>query len=167
MRVDEHLGAGVMTSPSRHAGTRNRTTGRTLSINVVKKSEFQAAQYAAFRGRRTWTPLRSSSLYFSFYCSVAAVGTAVDAGTEGRWGWRFIQPVLDAWAAEKAYFPSYDTGGDGPKATDELLTDDGGRAWRRVVYRRSKTVSGQRNIRLLLADVDGTLVTKDEVLTRR
>jgi Cof subfamily protein (haloacid dehalogenase superfamily) len=29
----------------------------------------------------------------------------------------------------------------------------------------AETVSGQRNIRLLLADVDGTLVTKDKVLT--
>ncbi len=41
-----------------------------------------------------------------------------------------MQPVLDAWAAEKADFPNYDSGSDGPKATDELLTDDGGRAWR-------------------------------------
>jgi glucose-6-phosphate 1-dehydrogenase len=41
-----------------------------------------------------------------------------------------MQPVLDAWEVEKAYCPSYDTGSDGPKATDELLKDDGGRAWR-------------------------------------
>jgi len=98
-------------------------------------------------------------LYLSFYCSVAAVGTAVDAGTEGCWGWRFIQPVLDAWAAEKAYFPSYDTGSDGPKATDELLPDDSGRAWRPGGLSPEQNVSGQRNIRLLLADVNGTLVT--------
>jgi glucose-6-phosphate 1-dehydrogenase len=43
-----------------------------------------------------------------------------------------MQPVLDAWAAEKADFPNYDSGSDGPKATDELPTDDGGRAWRPV-----------------------------------
>jgi glucose-6-phosphate 1-dehydrogenase len=67
-------------------------------------------------------------LYFSFCCSVAAVGTAVDAGTEGGWGWRFMQPVLEAWAAGKVDFPNCDSGSDGPKATDELLTDDGGRA---------------------------------------
>jgi glucose-6-phosphate 1-dehydrogenase len=47
-------------------------------------------------------------------------------------GWRIMQPVLDAWAAEKADFPNYDSGSDGPKATNELLTDDGGRAWRPV-----------------------------------
>jgi hypothetical protein len=29
----------------------------------------------------------------------------------------------------------------------------------------AETLSGQRNIRLLLADVDGTLVTQDKVLT--
>lgn len=47
-------------------------------------------------------------------------------------GWRIMQPVLDAWASEKADFPNYDSGSDGPKATDELPTDDGGRAWRPV-----------------------------------
>ena len=44
--------------------------------------------------------------------------------------WRIVQPVLDAWAAEKAAFPDYDSGSDGPKAADELLARDGGRAWR-------------------------------------
>jgi glucose-6-phosphate 1-dehydrogenase len=33
-----------------------------------------------------------------------------------------MQPVLDAWASEKADFPNYDSGSDGPKATDELPT---------------------------------------------
>jgi hydroxymethylpyrimidine pyrophosphatase-like HAD family hydrolase len=33
-----------------------------------------------------------------------------------------MQPALDAWAAEKADLPDYDSGSDGPKATDELLT---------------------------------------------
>ena len=47
-------------------------------------------------------------------------------------GWRIVQPVLDAWAAEKADFPNYDSGSDGPKAADELLHRDGGRVWRPV-----------------------------------
>jgi glucose-6-phosphate 1-dehydrogenase len=47
-------------------------------------------------------------------------------------GWRIVQPVLDAWAAKKADFPNYDSGSDGPKAADELLQRDGGRAWRPV-----------------------------------
>jgi glucose-6-phosphate 1-dehydrogenase len=46
--------------------------------------------------------------------------------------WRVVQPVLDAWAAEKADFPDYDSGSDGPKAADELLAGDGDRAWRPV-----------------------------------
>jgi glucose-6-phosphate 1-dehydrogenase len=46
--------------------------------------------------------------------------------------WRVVQPVLDAWAAEEAQFPNYESGSDGPKAADELLARDGGRAWRPV-----------------------------------
>jgi glucose-6-phosphate 1-dehydrogenase len=46
--------------------------------------------------------------------------------------WRVVQPVLDAWAAEKAEFPNYDSGSDGPKAANELLARDGDRAWRPV-----------------------------------
>jgi len=46
--------------------------------------------------------------------------------------WRIVQPVLDAWAAEKADFPDYDSGSDGPKEADELLSRDGERAWRPV-----------------------------------
>jgi glucose-6-phosphate 1-dehydrogenase len=46
--------------------------------------------------------------------------------------WRIVQPVLDEWAVEKAAFPNYDAGSDGPKAADELLASDGDRAWRPV-----------------------------------
>jgi glucose-6-phosphate 1-dehydrogenase len=54
--------------------------------------------------------------------------------------WRIVQPVLDAWAAEKADFPDYDSGSDGPTAADELLAGDGGRAWRPVAQRsKAKT----------------------------
>ena len=47
--------------------------------------------------------------------------------------WRIVQPVLDAWAVEKAGFPNYESGSDGPRAADELLTADGGGAWRPLV----------------------------------
>jgi glucose-6-phosphate 1-dehydrogenase len=47
--------------------------------------------------------------------------------------WRVVQPVLDAWAAEKADFPNYVSGSDGPSAGAALLAADGGRAWRPVV----------------------------------
>jgi glucose-6-phosphate 1-dehydrogenase len=46
--------------------------------------------------------------------------------------WRIVQPVLDAWTAEKGDFPNYDSGSDGPKAADELLARDGDRSWRPV-----------------------------------
>ena len=46
--------------------------------------------------------------------------------------WRIVQPVLDAWAAEKDDVPGYDSGSDGPKVADELLARDGGRTWRPV-----------------------------------
>jgi glucose-6-phosphate 1-dehydrogenase len=44
--------------------------------------------------------------------------------------WRIVQPLLDAWTAEKADFPNYDSGSDGPNAADELLARDGRRVWR-------------------------------------
>ena len=47
-------------------------------------------------------------------------------------GWRIVQPVLDAWAAEKTEIPVYDFGSDGPAAADELLACDGDRAWRPI-----------------------------------
>jgi len=47
--------------------------------------------------------------------------------------WRIVQPVLDAWATEKADFPDYDSGSDGPNAADELLARDGGRTWRPLI----------------------------------
>jgi glucose-6-phosphate 1-dehydrogenase len=47
-------------------------------------------------------------------------------------GWRVVQPVLDAWAAEAADMPRYTSGSDGPRAADALLANDGGRVWRTI-----------------------------------
>jgi len=48
-------------------------------------------------------------------------------------GWRIVQPVLDAWAAEKPDdFPNYPAGSVGPGAAEKLLADDDGRAWRAI-----------------------------------
>ena len=47
--------------------------------------------------------------------------------------WRVVQPVLDAWAAEKANFPNYSSGSGGPTTADALLAGDSGRAWRQIV----------------------------------
>lgn len=47
-------------------------------------------------------------------------------------GWRVVQPVLDAWAAEAPKdFPNYAAGSQGPTAADELLKRDGC-AWRPI-----------------------------------
>jgi glucose-6-phosphate 1-dehydrogenase len=46
--------------------------------------------------------------------------------------WRVVQPVLDAWAAEKTDIAVYPSGSDGPQAADALLAEDGGRTWRPV-----------------------------------
>jgi glucose-6-phosphate 1-dehydrogenase len=44
--------------------------------------------------------------------------------------WRIVQPVLDYWAANKANFPNYPSGSNGPPGADELL--EGDRHWRSV-----------------------------------
>lgn len=46
--------------------------------------------------------------------------------------WRIVQPVLDSWAAERAEFPDYRSGSDGPEAANELLARDDGRVWRPI-----------------------------------
>jgi len=57
-------------------------------------------------------------------------------------GWRVVQPVLDAWAAETTDIPEYEAGSDGPKAADALLAGDGGRVWR-PVEQPSKLTQGR------------------------
>jgi glucose-6-phosphate 1-dehydrogenase len=49
--------------------------------------------------------------------------------------WRIVQPVLDDWAANKADFPNYPSGSDGPSQADALL---GERRWRPVATRPAK-----------------------------
>jgi glucose-6-phosphate 1-dehydrogenase len=46
--------------------------------------------------------------------------------------WRIVQPVLDAWAADRTDIPVYASGGDGPKRAEALLEGDGGRRWRPI-----------------------------------
>ena len=46
--------------------------------------------------------------------------------------WRVVQPVLDAWAADKGDIPIYASGSNGPTAADALLARNGKRAWRSV-----------------------------------
>jgi len=46
--------------------------------------------------------------------------------------WRVVQPVLDAWAADKTAPPLYESGSDGPPGAAQLLESDGRRSWRSV-----------------------------------
>ena len=46
-------------------------------------------------------------------------------------GWRLVQPVLDAWAADTGGVPGYRSGSDGPETAVELLAR-AGRRWRPV-----------------------------------
>ena len=43
--------------------------------------------------------------------------------------WRIVQPLLDAWDADKAGMPIYESGSEGPKAGADLLAR-GGCSWR-------------------------------------
>ncbi|MBS1997974.1 MAG: glucose-6-phosphate dehydrogenase [Cyanobacteria bacterium SZAS LIN-2] len=46
-------------------------------------------------------------------------------------GWKVVDPMLKLWQSEKADFPNYVAGSNGPAAADELLSRDG-RAWRPI-----------------------------------
>ena len=47
-------------------------------------------------------------------------------------GWEVVEPVLEAWGAQKpGNFPNYPAGTAGPQCADELLAKDG-RAWRPI-----------------------------------
>ena len=46
--------------------------------------------------------------------------------------WRLLTPILEYWAATKAFdFPNYQSGSWGPKAADEMLDSDD-RKWRLI-----------------------------------
>ncbi len=51
--------------------------------------------------------------------------------------WRVVQPVLDAWGRDGDGLAMYQSGGAGPAAADELLAQDGGRAWRALPQPRA------------------------------
>jgi glucose-6-phosphate 1-dehydrogenase len=54
--------------------------------------------------------------------------------------WRIVEPVLDFWSRDKAEFPDYESGADGPVAADELIGRNGERQWRKIGGdRRQKT----------------------------
>ena len=85
-----------------------------------------------------------------------------------RAGKRCSRSSMPGRTIRRADFPNYAAGSGGPAAADELL----GARWSRVAAaaterRRRVTMATKRKISLVLADVDGTLVTEDKVLTQR
>jgi glucose-6-phosphate 1-dehydrogenase len=45
-------------------------------------------------------------------------------------GWRILQPLLDAWAAQTPDFPNYASGSEGPAEADALIARHAQRRWR-------------------------------------
>ena len=83
-------------------------------------------------------------------------------------GWRIVQPVLDTWAKQTPRFANYASGSDGPQG--RRRPDRQGQRPRVAADHRSVETAGMSSptdIKLLLSDVDGTLVTKDKVPDRR
>ena len=73
--------------------------------------------------------------------------------------WRIVQPVLDAWAAEKADFPNYASGSSGPEAADRLLAESGrGMAARHLAARAEEMTDSETTgtPKTLAIDIGGT-----------
>ena len=83
--------------------------------------------------------------------------------------WKIAMPILDAWTAHPLTdFPNYPAGSEGPASADELI----GRRWASLVDTRvnessMKDLASKPDIKLLLADVDGTLVDSKKRITPR
>ena len=73
-------------------------------------------------------------------------------------GWTGVQPILDAWASGKGTVHPYPAGSDGPDA-----------AARTARARRAQLAEARMTgpIRLVVSDVDGTMVDTAKTLTAR
>ena len=91
-------------------------------------------------------PVRMSVLYKDWFPALPNVGyetliydcmigdaTLFQRADMVEAGWRIVQSLQEAWAAEEPVdFPNYRAGSAGPAAADKLLADDGGRVWRPI-----------------------------------
>ena len=91
-------------------------------------------------------PVRMSLLYKDWFPALPNVGyetliydcmigdaTLFQRADMVEAGWRIVQPLQEAWAAEKPVdFPNYRAGSAGPASADKLLADDDGRTWRPI-----------------------------------
>jgi len=94
--------------------------GQQLSLGSVKMD----FSYADYFGTRPSTGYET--LLFDVMTGDAPLFHRADIVEAG---WRAVDPILDAWAADAGEVAAYPAGSDGPDAADELLSRDG-RAWR-------------------------------------
>ena len=84
-------------------------------------------------------------------------------------GWQAVQPILDAWANNppRGFSQLYRRQQTARAAADELLARGRSRVAPAGLSGGGDPDGEERKISLVLADVDGTLVTEEKVLTQR
>jgi glucose-6-phosphate 1-dehydrogenase len=115
----------------------NITPGQGISLHLKARCPGPTMDLAAVRmdfHYDDWFPKQPSIGYETLlYDVMTGDQTLFTPADVVEQSWRVVQPVLDAWAAEKATFPNYESGSDGPKAADDLLRADCREAWRPLV----------------------------------
>ena len=83
-------------------------------------------------------------------------------------GWQAVQPILDAWANNPPQdFPIISRAATARRRPTNCWRATDARGGRWIERRAEVSMTQKRKISLVLADVDGTLVTEDKVLTQR
>jgi hypothetical protein len=82
-------------------------------------------------------------------------------------GWRAVQPILDAWATIRQGFPTMSRAGRPGRGGRAAGARRPRLAPARISRHPEGPMADKRKISLVLADVDGTLVTEEKVLTKR
>ncbi len=118
-----------------------------ISLQFEVKQPGQVMQLAAVRmdfNYADWFPREPNVGYETLiYDVMIGDATLFQRADMVESTWRIVQPVLDAWAAEKAAFPDYDSGSDGPADADALIARDGKRAWRPVSVEAQQTKAAE------------------------
>lgn len=105
--------------------------GITLSINARKSGSGNLAEpihltYSPHEVPGINTPEAYEKLLYDCMVGDATNFTHWD---EVALSWKFVDPILNAWADKKADFPNYQSGSMGPKEADDLLAEDGFHWW--------------------------------------
>ena len=118
-----------------------------ISLQFDVKHPGQAMQLAAVRmdfNYADWFPSEPNVGYETLiYDVMNGDATLFQRADMVESTWRIVQPVLDAWGAEKAAFPNYDSGSNGPADADALIARDGNRVWRPVSVAAQQTKAAE------------------------